>query len=297
MHIPAAYLTVVLVWATTPLGLVLSGATLDPILAAGVRMLIAAVLGLGLIALLRIPMSWRGAALRSYGWALLGVYAALSLSYIAAQSVPSGLISVLYGLAPMVSAVLAQWLIDEPPLPVYKWLACLIALSGLVLLFWDDVAIGGDRLSGLLMLLVAVLLFSLSAVMVKKTDAQSHPLAQTVGTLVLSLPLFALTWWLLDGTAPTLDWGSPSPWAVLYLAVFGSLLGFVSYYHILRHLTASTVALVTLITPVFALYLGVWFNGEVLSAALLQGSALILVGLALFFFGGYLKLWCKVAAS
>ncbi len=297
MHIPAAYLTVVVVWTTTPLGIAFSGATLHPILAAGVRMLIAAVLGLALIRVLGIPLRWRGAALKSYSWALLGVYAALSLSYGAAQFVPSGLISVLYGLSPMLSAVLGQWLLNEPAMSRHKWLACGVALTGLVLLFQDDLTVAGERLIGLLMLLAAVLLFSLSAVMVKKTDAQCHPLAQTVGTLVLSLPLFALSWWLLDGTVPTVDWASPSPWAVLYLAVFGSLLGFVSYYHVLRHLSATTVALVTLITPVFALYLGFWFNGEALTVAMLQGSGLILLGLGLFFFGARLRPVPKVAAS
>ncbi len=295
MHIPAAYLTVVLVWATTPLGIALSGATIHPILAAGARMAIAALLGLMLLAALRIPLPWRGASLKSYAYSLLGIYAALSLSYMAAQSVPSGLISVLYGLSPMVSAVLAQWLINEPPMPLYRWGACLLALSGLAVLFLDDVVVQRSMMPGLLMLLVAVVLFSLSAVLVKQTDAQHHPLAQTVGALMLSVPLFAATWWLLDGAAPVIDWSSPSPWAILYLAVFGSLLGFVSYYHVLRHLATSTVALVTLITPVFALYLGYWLNGETLSSALLGGSGLILSGLAVFFFGRRLGLGRKVS--
>lgn len=289
MSVPAAYLTVVVVWATTPIGIALSGATLHPMLAAGLRMLIAAVIGTVLVKVLRIPMRWRGADLKSYGWALLGIFGALGLSYMAAQHVPSGLISVFFGLSPMLSAVLAQWLLDEPVLPMHKWGACLLALSGLVVLFRDDVVMTVEMTGGLVMLLLAVSLFSVSAVMVKRTNAQVHPLAQTVGSLVLSLPLFAIAWWLLDGQMPVIDWTSPSPWAVLYLALFGSLLGFVSYFHILQHLTPTTVALITLITPVFALYLGFWFNNEVLSPTLLQGSGLILLGLAVFFFGGYLR--------
>lgn len=285
MHVPAAYLIVVLVWSTTPLGIVWSGATVHPIMAAWSRMAIAAVLGWLLLRAMRIPLSWRGPQLRAYGYALLGVYGALSLSYIAAQTVPSGLISVLYGLSPLLSAVLAQWLLREPPLPVYRWVACFIALAGLGAIFLDDVAIGRDIIPGVLLILVAVLLFSYSAVMVKKTASPAHPLAQTVGTLLLSQPFFAVTWLALDGTVPSIDWSSTSPWAILYLAIFGSLLGFVSYYHVLRHLSASTVALVTLITPVFALYLGQWLNGEVISAALALGSGLILTGLGLFFFG------------
>lgn len=285
MHVPAAYLIVILVWSTTPLGIVWSGATIHPIMAVWSRMAIAALLGWLLLRALHIPLSWRGPQFRAYGYALLGVYGALCLSYVAAQSVPSGLISVLYGLSPLLSAVLAQRLLKEPPLPLYRWIACAVALAGLATIFLDDVAIGSEIIPGVLLILVAVVLFSYSAVMVKKTASPAHPLAQTVGTLLLSQPLFAVTWLALDGSVPVIDWSSPSPWAILYLAVFGSLLGFVSYYHVLRHLSASTVALVTLITPVFALYLGQWLNGEVISTALALGSGLILAGLALFFFG------------
>ncbi|SFL90634.1 DMT family transporter [Marinobacter zhejiangensis] len=289
MSVPAAYLTVVLVWATTPIGIAFSGATLHPMLAAGLRMLIAAVLGAVLVKLLRIPMCWRARELKSHGWALVGIFGALGLSYMAAQRVPSGLISVFFGLSPMLSAILAQWLLDEPAMPLYKWAACLLALFGLAVLFLDDVLLTADMLGGFVMLLVAVLLFSVSAVMVKRTDAQMHPLAQTVGSLILSVPLFAVAWWLMDGQMPVIDWASPSPWAVLYLALFGSLLGFVSYYHILRYLAPTTVALITLVTPVFALYLGFWFNDEELSPAMLQGTGLIMAGLVVFFFGGLLR--------
>ena len=62
------------------------------------------------------------------------------------------------------------------------------------------------------------------------------------------------------------------------------MLGFVSYYYVLSHLAPSTVALVTLITPVFALYLGVWFNDESLSSTLVTGAGLIMTGLGVFFF-------------
>src|SRR5690606_17761157 len=148
-------------------GIAFSGATLHPILAAGARMAIAATLGAALLAVWRIRLPLGRAAMRSYGWSLAGIWAALSLSYMAAMTVPSGLISVLYGLSPMVCAVLAQWLTDEPPLPVYRWMACLLALAGLTVLFMDDVVIRRSMVPGLLMLLLAVLLFSLSAVMVK----------------------------------------------------------------------------------------------------------------------------------
>src|SRR5690606_40687475 len=114
---------------------------------------------------------------------------------------------------------------------------------------------------GVLLLLAAVFLFSLSGVLVKRVGADVHPLPHTVGTLLFSLPLFGLSWLVADGHWPVLDFGSHSPWAILYLATFGSLVGFVCYFYVLKRLSATTVALVTLITPVFALMLGNLLNG------------------------------------
>ena len=75
--------------------------------------------------------------------------------------------------------------------------------------------------------------------------------------------------------------------AILYLAVFGSLLGFYCYYQVLARLPAATVALVTLITPVLALSLGSLFNGESLGALVLAGAALIVLALSLFLLGDH----------
>ncbi len=207
MHIPLAYLAVVLVWSTTPLAIVWSGETIHPVLAAWARMALAALLGWLLLRVLRVPLLWRGAALRGYCYALIGVYGALCLSYIAAREVPSGLMSVLFGLSPILSALFAQWLADEPPMPLYRWFACALALGGLASIFVGDVAIRADMLAGVSMMLVAVMLHSYSAVMVKKTASPAHPLAQTVGTLILSQPFFAVTWLLMQYARAALGFG------------------------------------------------------------------------------------------
>jgi drug/metabolite transporter (DMT)-like permease len=196
----------------------------------------------------------------------------------------------MFGLAPILSAVLGQWLLDEPRLRLYRWIASALAFAGLGVIFTDELALGGNSLPGLLLLLLAVVLFSLSAVLVKRTGAQVHPLAHTVGALLWSLPGFGLTWWLLGGEPLVIDPNSRAFWSILYLAVFGSLIGFVSYFHVLRHLPPSTVALVTLITPVFALLLGHLLNDEALTAGLWQGCLLVVGGLALFFWGHRLPL-------
>jgi drug/metabolite transporter (DMT)-like permease len=153
----------------------------------------------------------------------------------------------------------------------------------------DDATLSPQTWPGIALLLLAVLLFSLSGVMVKRQALTIHPLSHTVGALLLSLPCYSLMWLLLDGTAPVFDFNSHSPWAILYLAVFGSLIGFVSYFHILSKLSPSTVALVTLITPVFALLLGSLLNHEQVGLSVWSGTAVIMGGLAIFFWGHRLR--------
>ncbi|EXJ11523.1 DMT family transporter [Nitrincola nitratireducens] len=285
MSIPVAYLAVVLIWSTTPLTIAWSSETIDPVLAGWLRMGIAAVLGLGLLGILRIRLPLNFQAQLTYAYASLGVFGAMCCTYIASRYVPSGLISIIFGLAPILSAIFGMGLLNEPALKTYRWIASVLAFLGLGIIFTDDVALGRESLPGVFLLLLAVFLFSLSGVLVKRASAQVHPLAHTVGALLWSLPGFGITWWLMGAAPLVIDPSSRAFWSVLYLAIFGSLVGFVSYFHVLRHLPASTVALVTLITPIFALMLGHLLNAEPLTPRLWQGCLLVVGGLALFFWG------------
>jgi drug/metabolite transporter (DMT)-like permease len=68
--------------------------------------------------------------------------------------------------------------------------------------------------------------------------------------------------------------------AIAYLALFGSVLGFMLYYYLLRHVEAGKTALITLVTPVLALLLGALLNAEPLDWQVWLGTLLILTGLA-----------------
>ncbi|MGB5261700.1 MAG: DMT family transporter [Gammaproteobacteria bacterium] len=70
-----------------------------------------------------------------------------------------------------------------------------------------------------------------------------------------------------------------------YIGIIGSVLDFAMYYYILRHVEATRVALMTLITPVMALLLGQLLNGETIQPGTRVGTAAILSGLLLFEYG------------
>ncbi len=89
-----------------------------------------------------------------------------------------------------------------------------------------------------------------------------------------------MTWFAFDGVWPE-ALPDRTRFAILYLALFGSVLGFFLYFYLLRKLAAVKVNLLTLVTPVTALLLGHWLNGEAVLATIWSGTALILAGLGL----------------
>ena len=96
-----------------------------------------------------------------------------------------------------------------------------------------------------------------------------------------ALPLFGLVWWMTEGTMHFSNMGKALP-SIIYLGVCGSLLGFACYFYILKKMSATQASIVTLITPVIALILGVVLNGEVITFSICLGTGFICFGLFLF---------------
>lgn len=280
MSVSAAYFAIILIWATTPLALQWSTQGVDFAFAVLARMLIGVVVAGLAVFVWRIGMPLHGRARRAYLVAGLGIFGAMALTYWAARYVHSGLISVLFGLSPLMTGILAALWLGERSLSPLRLVGMLLAACGLASIFIHGDSLG-DRhaVAGLAALLGAVFIYSASLVWLKRIDDDSPPLATTVGALLVSLPLFGLVWLVSDGHLPAIV-PPRSGAAIVYLGVFGSVIGFALYYYVIKHLEASKVALITLITPVLALLLGNLLNGESISLRLWLGTGLILFGLS-----------------
>lgn len=285
MQVSVAYLAVLLIWSTTPLGIVWSSESINPTMAVLLRMLIAVVLGSMIIFIRKIELPWHKKAMRLYAFSALGIFGGMSFSYLAAGYLSSGILSLTFGLAPAFSAILARRILAEPKISTMKKLSMLLSFIGLGFVCADNFSLSGDSIYGFGFVLVAVFLFSLSGVLVKSVSLAIHPMATTVGALTVSLPLFIANWLLLDGSIDASQWQLRSIWATIYLGIFGSLIGFFAYFFVLQRLTASTVALITLVTPVIALTLGALLNDEVIHRQLVFGALLVILGLALYHWG------------
>lgn len=281
MSVPAAYLGIVLIWSTTPLAIQWSSQGASFAFAVFARMAIGVVVAGLLLLLWRIRMPLHARARRAYLVGGLGLFGAMALTYWGARYIHSGLVSVLFGLSPLVAGVLAALFLGERSLSRLRLFGMLLGVAGLAVIFLDGGSLGGtETIAGLVALLGAVAIYSGSLVWLKQIGDDSPPLATTVGALSVSLPFFAGLWYFVDPSLPG-ELPIRTAAAIAYLGVFGSVIGFALYYYVIKHLEASLVALITLVTPVLALLLGHFLNGEIIGWRLWTGTVLILLGLLL----------------
>ena len=280
MRLYLSYLAVIIIWSTTPLAIKWSGEGPGYLFAATGRMTIGTLCLIMMLALSGHRLSWQANARWTYAAVALQLYGAMLSVYWGAQYIPSGWISVIFGLSPLVTALLAAIWLGERSLTIGKILSYLMGMTGLAILFASALQLSRQAVMAIIAVLVAALLQALSAVWIKRIDAKLPALCQVTGGLLLALPAYWLTWWAYDGRWPQVMPAS-SLASTLYLGVIATTFGFVLYYHLLTHLSATRVALITLITPVLSLMLGHIINYEPLTGRTKTGTFFILSALIL----------------
>lgn len=278
MSVPAAYLSIILIWSTTPLAIQWSSTGNGFLFPVMLRMLIGLAICLLLLAVLRMKMPLHREARHTYLAAGLGIFGTMFCVYWGARYISSGLIALLFGLTPIFTSIAASFWLDERGFTPGKVAGTLLGLLGLLAIFGSGLALGPHAAAGVVVVLVAVVMQAVSLVWVKRIAASIPALAVTSGALAVSAVLFVVSWLLLDGALP-LAITPRSSWAIVYLGVFGSVLGFNFYYYVIKHVEAGQIALITLITPVSALFLGQMLNGEQIQPSVWFGAACILFGL------------------
>ena len=280
MSLPAAFLSVILIWSTTPLAIKRSAMGAGFSFAVFSRMAIGMLLCALLLAIFRVRLPLHRRALHSYLASGSSMCGTMVLSYWSSQYVSSGMISVLFGLSPLITSLgAAVWLREEALTP-NKLGGMMLGLAGLFLVFRGGLELGEGASLGLIALFAAVVIQALGLVWIKRVGDDSPPLATTMGSLTVALPLLFAAWYMADGQWPAQMEGRAAA-AIVYLGVVGSVLGFMLYYYMIKHMETGRIALINLITPVLALLLGHAFNNEAVLPQVWLGAAFILMGLGL----------------
>jgi drug/metabolite transporter (DMT)-like permease len=279
MRVAIAYFSIIILWATTPLAIKWSGQGPGFIFGAASRMTIGAFFMLLLLVIRRKRLPAHKKAKQTYLTIAIQIYAAMMSVYWGAQYVPSGWISVIFGLSPFITAIFAALWLNEHQFSIAKLISYILGVAGLALIFNSALQLNTQAAYGIVSILMAVLIQTGSAVWVKRIQANLSAVEQVTGGLLYTLPVYLLTWLVLnDGQWPAhLEMINIA--SILYLGLVATTIGFVLYYYLLIHLKTTTVALIPMISPVLALYIGHTINNEPLTLNIVSGTALILLAL------------------
>jgi len=284
LAIPISFLIVLVIWTTTPLAIKWSS-TDAPMTSALLRMLIGVTFCGSVVIFMTSKFRIDSAARKVYLVGGLSIFISMSLFYAAAQQIPSGWVAVLFGLSPLTTGLFSAIVEPETKLTPSRGLGLLLGLGGLYLVFSAGLNFADASIEGVILTLVAVLLSSASSVITRQLvkDLDLPGMQITTGSLIVAIPFFIIAVLLLE---PELNFNfTEKAWkAIFYLGLIGTGVGFTLYYYLLKHVTASRISLITLVTPISALSIGSWLNNEPLVPEVWMGASLVCVGLLLYEF-------------
>jgi drug/metabolite transporter (DMT)-like permease len=279
VRVVLAFAAIYVLWGSTFLGIRIAVQLVPPLFAAGVRFFFAGVL---LYAVMRFCGRRRPTAREWRSLLLLGslmfvvTYGAV---FWAEQYVPSGFTSVLEATLPLITIALEVFVFRQQPMRWRLLVSIAIGFAGVLLLLLHN----AQHVS--LLPCAAILLgatsWSLGAVLTR-----SLPLPKSKGITAGAEMMFGGTILLLLSAVtgemhPFPHVSAKAFFALGYLVVAGSLLGFSAFVFLLGRMPATRVASHAYVNPVVAVALGYFFAGELVTPRMLVGTVLIVASVAL----------------
>jgi len=252
-----------------------------PMTAAAMRFVAAILILHTMVAVKRYPYP-RG-LIRTLRLGYPGLYmygVSYALIYMAEQYISSALTSVLFASFPLFVALLSARLLPAERLSPSTWMGLAAGFVGIVVISYDTLR-GSDQLFlGSLLALGGAATAAYGMLLHKKHFAQENILVSaTVQMTFGGIPL--IPWALAFDSWPASVFSAASIGSIIYLAVLGSVVAFVAYYWLLRHIRVVVVSLIAFITPLVGVFIGVGLFSEPFTALTAVGTALILGGVVL----------------
>jgi len=273
--VATALLAVYVVWGSTYLAIRIALEGFPPFLMAGVRFVVA---GAALFAFLRLRgvpapsgRQWLGAAAVG-ALLLLGGNGGV---VFAEQTVASGLTALGVATVALWSAVFAGLWGHWPRR--LEWVGLALGFGGVALL-----NLGGNlRASpaGSIALAVATTSWAFGSMWSRHLDLPSGFMAPAAEMLTGGVALLLAS--VLVGEARPAIHSARPLWALGYLVVFGSWIGFSAYVYLLRRVRPALATSYAYVNPVIALLLGIGFAGERIAMNEWLAVPIILAGVSL----------------
>lgn len=265
-----------------------------PMLLGALRFLLAAFPAVLFVKRPHMPLRW----LLAYGATIsLGQFAFLfSAMYV---GMPAGLASLVLQAQAFFTLGFAALFLHER-FSAHNVAGLLVAAAGLAMIALHASAAGAHpmTIAGFVLTLCAAVMWALGNIVTKKVGNVDLVGLVVWGSLVPPLPFLALSYFIegprqIAGALDHIDW--MSVFAVVYLAFIATLLGYSLWSRLLSRYPASQVAPFSLLVPIVGLAAAAWLLDEHLSAVQIGGAVLVMGGLVVNVFGGWVRQ--RVAAA
>lgn len=281
----AAFAAVYVIWGSTYLGILWAIETIPPFLMAGTRFLIAG----GVLYAWAIAhgaprptrRDWREATIIG-GLLLLGGNGGVVW---AEQFVPSGLTALLVATEPL-WVVLLDWMRSRSARPTLgEGIGLVLGFGGVALLIGPANIAGGPRVAplGAAVLIAASLSWALGSLYSRDAKLPDAPLL-TTGMKLLGGGALLLVAGTVFGEWPAVNFAAMSTrslLALLYLIVFGSIVGFTAYLWLLKNASLASASTYAYVNPIVAVLLGWALAGEAVTARILIATTVIVSAVVL----------------
>jgi drug/metabolite transporter (DMT)-like permease len=271
------------IWGSTWLFIKLGLQDLPPISFAGIRFVVASMILLVIVALRRPPIphtrkdwkviAWTGVLSFTFNYGLL---------FWGERHISSGLSAVLQATIPLFGLLIAHYMLPSEPMTTPKVMGVVLGLIGVGVIFSGQIGTS-DPLAvwGSLAIVVGALCAALSNVIVKARAGHIDPAVLSGGQMVFGLVPLLVVGFSTEGSPLRFHWTTMAVLSLLYLAVVGSVVAFILYYWLIRHMAVTTSMVISLITPVVAVLLGMGTIGERVTFRMIAGGAAILCGVGM----------------
>ena len=264
-------------WAAVKLGL----ETVPPLLSLGIRFSIASII-LGMIVVvyrLKIPAD------RKF-WKLVLILCATSftvpfvLIYWAQIRVNSGLASVLFATFPIWVALLSHFFLPNERITPLRILGMVLGFLGIVFIFKSGFSdISSKTLYGMIAIIIGAVIQAYGLVALRRFGERIHPITLNFWPMLVSIfPVFIISIATEDYSTVLFD--QKTIGSLVYLSIFCTVITFVIYFWLAKHVEAVILSFSAFITPVIAVIIAVIFMEEEFTPMMYIGSSLVLIGVA-----------------
>jgi drug/metabolite transporter (DMT)-like permease len=268
-------------WGTTFLGIRIGIETIPPFLLAGIRNLISGFIIFFYLLFQRKlePINPRQ-FLRAFILSIMMIVLANGLTTYSEKYITSGLASLISTLSPFFVLIL-NLILGNEKLSIKTTLGILLGMFGIFLIYQNSLSdlLNPEYRQGVFAILIAVLMWAIGTIITKKGSENSLTMLMNVSVqMIIAGIILTAIQFILTPTISTENWSLRSVLAMVYLAIFGSVVGYVAYSYLITQMSSTKVSVLSYVNVVVALFLGWLILDETITSRIIIAASLIIGG-------------------